>query len=102
MHLKLLPSWGYLWQIKATGPLNAIRPDMPQKPSNRWLLEHWLSLRPDGALVPPKSAFRPEAFVERRLLPYISVIELVDDSLAIVRLAGTALRERYEIGRAHV
>ncbi|MBB4210122.1 PAS domain-containing protein [Rhodothalassium salexigens DSM 2132] len=68
---------------------------MLQQPSNRWLLEHWLSLRPDGALVPPKSAFRPEAFVERRLLPYISVIELVDDSLAIVRLAGTALRERY-------
>lgn len=53
---------------------------------------YWRSLPKDG-LIPSRSAIHPEHIPH--LLPNFLMFELVSDSLIRVRLAGTALVERY-------
>jgi len=49
--------------------------------------------RQSGEVVPPRKAFSPSQ-APRTLLPYVSLIELREPKLALVRLVGTAIVNR--------
>lgn len=55
-------------------------------------LEHWKSLRTDGALVPTQQDYLDHP--HPRFAPYIHIAEIADSDL-IIRLMGTALVERW-------
>ncbi|MFZ1990520.1 MAG: PAS domain-containing protein [Alphaproteobacteria bacterium] len=58
--------------------------------------EHYASLQRDtGLTVPPRKTFDPSN--ARALLPYLSIIEIKEPKLALVRLVGTAIVNRTRI-----
>ena len=58
--------------------------------------EHYAALQRDsGQVVPPRKAFNPSH--ARALLPYVSLMELKDPKLALVRLVGTAIVNRTRV-----
>jgi len=58
--------------------------------------EHYASLQRDtGRAVPPRKAFDPSR--ARTLLPYLSILEIKEPKLALVRLVGTAIVNRTRI-----
>ncbi|KLN61624.1 hypothetical protein WH96_04595 [Kiloniella spongiae] len=61
---------------------------------NRQFYDYWLSLeKPEGTVVPNRSAFRPEDIPS--LLPNIIIYELVSRENIKIRLQGTAINERF-------
>jgi hypothetical protein len=61
-------------------------------PINAKYFEHWMSLEKNG-LLPNASSFYPEEVPD--LLPYFAVYELLSEDHIYIRLAGTAMVDRF-------
>jgi len=67
-----------------------------QTPECGLFAAHYASLQRDtGLVVPPRKAFNPAK--ARALLPYVSLLEIKEPKLALVRLVGTAIVNRTRI-----